>query len=115
MANAQKTVALIFGIVLLVIGVWGLFTDSILGFGVNILQSVLHIIAGIFGVYVGLKGEGPGYNATIGWIGIVLAVLGFIPGAKDLLADLLNVNMATTWLHLVVGVILLAVYYGAEK
>ena len=69
MANVQKTYALILGIVLFVIGVWGFFSMSILGiFGVNIWQSVLHVIAGIFGVYVGTKGEGKSFNSTIGWI-----------------------------------------------
>lgn len=116
MANTQKTFALVLGIVLLLVGIWGFFTDSILGiFGVNVAQSVLHVIAGIFGVYVGTKGMGSGYNSSIGWIGIVLAVLGFVPGAKDLLMSLLNINMATTYLHLVIGVVALGVYYTADK
>ena len=50
MANTQKMFALIVGIVLALIGVWGFFTDSILGiFGVNAFQSVLNIIAGAIG------------------------------------------------------------------
>lgn len=115
MANTQKTFALIVGIVLLIIGVWGLFQKSVLGFGVNSAQSVLHIIAAAFGIYVGTKGAGPGFNKTIGWIGIVLGILGFIPGIKTQLANLLNVNMATTGLHLVVGIIALLVGYGVKK
>ncbi|MEK6890097.1 MAG: DUF4383 domain-containing protein [Nanoarchaeota archaeon] len=115
MANTQKTFALVLGIVLLLVGVWGFFTDSILGIGVNAAQSVLHVIAGIFGIYVGTKGMGPGYNSSIGWIGIVLAVLGFVPYTAALLGTLLNVNMATTWLHLAIGVVALGVYYSADK
>jgi|SRR3989344_2154698 len=112
MANVQKTYALILGIVLFVIGVWGFFSMSILGiFGVNIWQSVLHVIAGIFGVYVGTKGEGKGFNSTIGWIGLVLGILGFIPSVDTLLLSWLNINAATTWLHLVIGVVSLAVYF----
>lgn len=115
MAQVQKTYALILGIVLAVVGIWGLFTQSILGlFGVNTTQSVLHIIAAIFGIYVGTKGEGPGYNSSIGWIGIVLAVLGFIPQTGALLLQYLNVNTATTWLHAVIGVVSLIVAYTAE-
>ena len=115
MANAQKTFALIVGIVLLIIGVWGLFQENVLGFGVNVTQSVLHIIAAAFGIYVGTKGAGPGFNKSIGWIGLVLGVLGFIPGTDTLLADLLNVNNATTGLHIVVGIIALIVGYGVKK
>lgn len=122
MAGVQKTFALVVGLVLLIIGLWGLFigTGNLWGaFGVNVLQSILHIIAGVFGVYVGTKGEGPGFNASIGWIGVVLGVLGFIPAighsSGDLLNSLLNINPAITWLHLVVGVVALVVYYGAKK
>ena len=116
MAKVQKTFALILGIVLLIIGIWGLFTNSILGiFGVNIAQSVLHIIAGAFGLYVGTKGKGPGYNLTIGWIGIVLGILGYIPSIDTLLNSLLNINIATTWLHIVVGVISLIVGYSVKE
>ncbi|MDO8564286.1 MAG: DUF4383 domain-containing protein [Nanoarchaeota archaeon] len=118
MANTQKTFALVLGIVLLLVGVWGLFLGpdgNILSIGVNVPQSVLHVIGGIFGIYVGTKGMGPGYNSSIGWIGIVLAVLGFVPYTAKLLDTLLNVNMATTWLHLVIGVVALGVYYSADK
>ena len=119
MANVQKTFAWVLGIVLLIIGVWGLFTKDIIGFGVNPAQSVLHIIAGIFGIYVGLKGQGPGYNKTIGWIGVVLGILGFIPSvghdAKGLLMQYLNINMQTSVLHLVIGVIALIVAYSIKE
>jgi hypothetical protein len=112
----QKTYALVLGIVLGIVGIWGFFTQSILGiFGVNTFQSILHVIAGLFGIYVGTKGEGPGYNATIGWIGVILAVLGFIPATASFLVSLLNINIATTWLHLVIGIVSLLVYFAVEE
>jgi hypothetical protein len=111
--GTQKTYALVLGIVALVIGIWGFFTSSILNiFGVNALQSVVHVIAGIFGIYVGTKGEGPGFNGSLGWVSLVLAILGFV--ASGFMASFLGVNTATTWLHLVVGVVSLIVFYGAE-
>ncbi|MEK6825735.1 MAG: DUF4383 domain-containing protein [Nanoarchaeota archaeon] len=119
MANVQKTFALILGIILLIIGVWGLFQSNILGFGVNPAQSILHIIAAIFGIYVGMKGEGPGFNKSIGWIGIVLGVLGFIPSvgheAEGLLMQWFNINMQTSVLHLVIGVIALVIAYAVKE
>ena len=119
MANVQKTFALILGIVLLIIGVWGLFTEDILGFGVNATQSVLHIIAGIFGIYVGTKGAGTGFNTSIGWIGLVLGILGFIPsvGHADggLLMTWFNINAQTSVLHIVIGVIALIVAYAVKE
>ena len=116
MANVQKTFALVLGIVLLAVGVWGFFTDSILGiFGVNALQSVLHVIAGLFGLYVGTSGAGKGYNLTIGGIGIVLAVLGFVSTTAGLLAQYLGINQATTVLHLTIGVVSLLVAYTVKS
>lgn len=117
--GAQKTFALVLGIILVIVGLAG-FIGGGLGivrdgiFGTNATQDVLHIIAGAFGIYVGTKGKGPGYNRTIGWIGIVLAVLGFIPGINDLLLTYLNINTAITVLHLVIGVVALWVGYKAS-
>lgn len=119
MINIQKTFALVLGLVLLIIGVWGFFlpggtTGEILRlFGVNLSQSILHVIAGAFGIYVGTKGMGRGYNISIGWIGIVLGILGFV--LKDLLADLLNINTEITILHLVIGIVSLGVCYLVKE
>ena len=116
MANTQKTYALLLGIILAVIGIWGLFTNNILGiFGVNTFHSILHLIAGAFGIYVGTRGEGPTYNMTIGWIGVALAILGWIPGINTLLVNLINLSPGDNWLHIVIGVVSLGVYYGASK
>ena len=63
------------------------------------------MIAAVFGIYAGTKGDGTTYSM----------VLGFVPGATELLASLLNINMAITWLHLAIGVVTLGVAYGAGK
>ena len=116
MGDVHKTYALILGIVLGIVGLWGFFSSSILGlFGVNALQSVLHLIAGGFGIYAGTKGEGHQYTMVIGWIAIILGVLGFIPGASGLLLSLFNVNSATSVLHLAIGVVSLGLLYGVKK
>ena len=119
MASTQKTFALILGIVLALVGIIGFFDNPLVGdtgfFGTNTFQDVLHIIAGLFGIWVGTKGEGPGYNMTIGWIGIVLAVLGFIPAVSELLSSYLNINTNITVLHLVIGIVALLVYYATSK
>jgi hypothetical protein len=120
MADTQKTFATVLGIVLLVVGLAG-FVSGGLGivregfFGTNAAQDVLHIIGGLLGIWFGTKGAGSGYNLTIGWIGIVLAVLGFIPGIKEMLMTYLNVNTNISVLHAVIGVVALLVYYKAER
>lgn len=117
--GAQKTFALILGLVLLLVGILGFFDNALVGdsglFGTNTFQDVLHLIAGAFGVYAGTKGRGQGYNMTIGWIGIALGVLGFIPGISGLLLDLLNINTAITVLHLAIGIVCLLVCYSGRK
>ena len=118
--GTQKTFALILGIVLVIVGIAG-FIPGGLGlvrdgyFGTNPFHDVLHIIAGACGIYAGTKGRGQGYNMIIGWIGVALAILGFIPGVKDLLLQYLKINTAITVLHLVLGIIALLVYYSASK
>lgn len=114
--SIKKTYALVLGIVLAIVGILGLFTEAILGiFGVNLFQSVLHLVAAGFGIYAGTKGDGMSYSMIIGYIGVALAVLGFIPGVKDLLLTLLNINTATTLLHLVIGAVSLAVHYAVKE
>ncbi len=119
MANTQKTYALILGIVLLLVGILGFFSNPLVGeegyFGTNNYQNILHLIAGAFGVYAGTKGRGKGYNATIGWIGVALGILGFIPGLDDIFLQLLNINTQITVLHLVLGAISLVVFYAVKK
>ena len=114
--NVQKTYALVLGLVLAIVGVWGLFSDSILGlFNVNLYQSILYLVAAAFGIYAGVKGTGHTYNLVLGWIAFVLAVLGYVPVAKDLLLEFLNINIWTTYLHLAIGVLSLAVYYATKN
>ena len=116
MADVRKTYGLILGIVLGVVGLWGFLTNSILGiFGVNTLQSVLHLIAAVTGIYAGTKGDGLSYAMVIGWIGVLLGILGFVPATAGLLMQYFNINMAITWLHLVIGIVSLGVHYGAGK
>lgn len=120
MYNVQKGYALILGLVLLILAILGFIlpggTGEILGlFGVNYFQSVLHLIAAGFGIYAGIKGRGSGYNMTIGWIGIALGIIGFIPVISGLLLQYLNINTNISVLHLAVGIISLGVYYLAKK
>ncbi|MEK6819546.1 MAG: DUF4383 domain-containing protein [Nanoarchaeota archaeon] len=119
MANTQKTFALILGIVLLLVGILGFIDNPLVGdagfFGTNTIQDVLHLIGGVFGIYAGTKGQGKGYNMILGWIGLVLGILGFIPGIDSLFAQLLNINTEITVLHLVIGIVCLGVYYMSKK
>jgi len=120
MANTQKTFATVLGVVLLVVGLAGLVGGlGIVGpdgiFGTNMLHDVLHIIAGVWGIWIGTKGMGFGYNKVIGWIAILLAVLGFIPGVKEMMMTYLGADMAIAYLHAVIGIVALLVYHKGSR
>lgn len=116
--GTRKTFALVLGIVLAIVGILGFFNNGIVGdngyFGTNTSQDVLHLIAAAFGIYAGTKGMGDTYNKTIGWISLVLGIIGFIPGINTFLLNLLNINTEITVLHLVIGVVCLWVGYKTK-
>ncbi len=119
MASTQKTYALILGIVLLLVGILGFFSNPIVGmdgyFTTNMYQNILHVVVGLIGIYCGTKTMGKGFNMWTGWIALIVGILGFVPVASDQLASLLNINSAISILHVVIGIVSLAVYYMAEK
>jgi len=108
-ADAQKTYAMVLGVVLALVGVLGFFNEMVLGyFGVNTLQSVIHLVGGVLLLWM----AGRTANLWLGWLGLIVAVLGFV--APAFMASLLNINMAITYLHLAIGVVSLGVAYGAN-
>ena len=119
MASTQKIFALVLGVVLLLVGILGFIGNPLVGdagyFTTNTTQDILHIIAGLIGIWVGTMGSGPGFNISLGWIALVLGAIGFIPGAKELLLQYLNINTNITILHVVIGIVTLGVYYMTDK
>ena len=104
------------GAVLVLVGLLGFFNNPILGlFGVNTAQNLLHIVGGALGLWLATKGSAKAYNQWLGIIAAVVAVLGFVPGAKDLLASIFNINMAITYLHAGIAVVSLGVAYGVKE
>ena len=89
-----------------------IFTSNIIGFGVNVYQSILHIIGGGLGVWLASKNKPKGYNMWLGYIAVVVVLLGFIVPSLN---SLLNINMATTWLHVVIAVASLIVAFGTKE
>ena len=116
MADTQKMVAQIVGIVLTVVGVAGFFvTDSLLGFGVNGAHNVIHLLSGLLGVGAGFYAAGQwarDYNKWLGVVYLAVAVLGFFWAG---FAGWLNINAADNILHLVLGVVLAGVGFGVNE
>ena len=124
-----RTMALIFGIVFLAIGILGFFPNfleppvagrdlafehghgQLLGlFPVNTLHNIVHIVFGIWGLaaYRSLGGA-RGYFRAVAIIYAVLAVMGLIPGL-DTTFGLVPLYGNDVWLHILLA--LVAAYFG---
>lgn len=106
-----KTLAIVFGVVFVVVGLLGFVSNPIVGemglFVTNGLHNIVHLLVGVIllGVAFGSPMSSGMALKIFGIVYIILAVLGFVlPG--DMLLGLVSVNMADHWLHLVLGVIL---------
>jgi hypothetical protein len=105
---------MVFGWVLVVLGVLGFIGNPIVGngafFHADMMHNIIHIIIG--GILLWAAYSMPAKaGAAMKWIGIIfliLAILGFVlvSGTGSLLG-LAEVNGADNWLHLVLGAVLL--------
>jgi hypothetical protein len=95
------------GVVLLGLGLWGMFTGGdpheISIFEVNALHNVLHIVTGAFAIIAGLSGgRAPAILCLVlGAIYGLASVLGFFGVAP--LVNALTLNAADNWFHLAIG------------
>lgn len=115
-----KTLALVFGIVFVIVGLLGFVSNPLVGanglFMTNGLHDIVHLLFGIILIWAsrGSQARSVSWLKILGVVYLVLAVLGFLlaPSGPSLLG-LVTVNMADHWLHVVLGVVLLlAAYMG---
>jgi hypothetical protein len=113
-----KTLATVFGVVFLLVGVLGfvpgITNDSqmLLGiFHVNAVHNIIHLLSGAFALYAGMTSMDYAklYFRIFGVVYLLVAILGFYYGDKDVLG-FISSNMADTWLHVVIAVV--ALYAG---
>ena len=118
-ADVQKTYAMALGAVLLLVGLIGFFSAPIFGiFGVNTAQNVLHLFAGVLGLWLGSKGSGKGFNTWTGIIAAVVGILWFVPGTGGdvgFLASIFNINAMISYLHLAIAAVSLLVAFGTKE
>lgn len=103
---SQKQFATWLGVILLVVGLWGLFNGSMMWFQVNSTHNWVHIISGILGLLAGLTAAGAyagTFNKVFGVVYLLVAILGFI--GVGAIVNLLMLNTADNWLHLVIGLV----------
>lgn len=124
MTNIQRTVAMLFGIVFVLIGVLGFVPALVPGgallgiFDVNPLHSIVHLLFGVLGIAAASTGMGRMYNRVVGVVYFALALLGFIPALiiGGNLLGLVSINLADNLLHLVIGAVLIIVgFFVADR
>ena len=102
------------GIILIVLGVVGLITKTVLGVDVSGLHTWIHLISGVVLAYFGFTGTSTKVGAqAFGVIYTLVAVLGFIGGATVLILGI-NTSMLYNLIHLVAGVAGLYAGFGKE-
>lgn len=109
-----KTLAIVFGIVFVLVGILGFMGSPIAGpmgiFQTNTLHDLVHLLFGI--ILLAVAFMAPAKSASwlkiLGVVYLLLAVLGLlmIPGGGMLLG-LVLMNSADHWLHLVLGIVLI--------
>lgn len=117
-----KTFGLLFGIVFLAVGILGFVPgvtkdEMLLGiFHVNTAHSVVHIVSGAIFLFASMAGAGAArlWFQIFGLIYAVVAILGFMNPNGPLIGAISN-NSATTWLHVVLAVAMLAIGFGTAK
>lgn len=105
----NRTVAAVLGVVYLAAGVAGFISDSPLFsiFPVNTLHNIVHLVFGAALLYgVMNTAMATNINRTIGAILVVLGILGFVSADGF---GIVPLGGADIWLHLVSGIILLAI------
>jgi len=117
--DPQKLFALLFGLVLVVVGVLGFVPQVVSGdglllgfFGINALHNAVHILTGLLGLVLGYYAGGASlFNKVGGVLYLAVFLVGTI--ALALGSELyLNLNWADNVLHLALGLLVGAVGFG---
>lgn len=117
-----KTLALVFGYVFLIVGILGFFSNPIVGqsgiFHTDLNHNIVHLLSGIIFLWVGYAAASKAGTVMkiFGVVYLLVAVLGFVlaPNGGSILG-LIDTNVADTYLHVVLGVVILLAGIKASK
>src|SRR6476659_6821963 len=108
-----KTMAVLFGLVFLVVGILGFVPavtkdEMLLGiFHVNAAHNCVHLLSGVVALVCGMMGVGASrtYFKIFGLVYGAVAVMGFLNPGDTMLLGLISNNMADTWLHVAIAAV----------
>lgn len=115
----QSDVAKAFGFAFLVVGILGFIPNPIASpdgiFEVNAVHNVVHLLSGLLALAAGYSSDenhAKAYNVGFGVVYALVTVLGFL--GVGFVVDLLALNTADNFLHLLFTVILLGAGLSIE-
>lgn len=123
--SLNQTLALVFGAVYALVGILGFFVSgdvdfagedgaSLLGFDVNGLHNVVHLLIGVALLAASrTHAAARSANLAIGAVYVLLGILG--PFINDTGADIIGLNGADHFLHLASGILLVGVALAGDK
>lgn len=115
-AGPSGTFAMVVGAFLLIEGIWGFFSPVVFGvLTTNPLHAAIHVLLGIAGIWTGLKGGSRGFCLFLGALLLSVGIFWYVPVLGDLVRSLLNVNLAVTYLNIVVGLVSLIVGFVSGR
>lgn len=109
-----KTLAIVFGIIFVLAGLLGFVGNSLVGSGAlfeaDAAHNLVHLVFGLILLAVALwsAAQSALWLKIIGAIYLVVALLGFMTASSGSLLGIVAINDADNWLHLVLGIALLA-------
>jgi hypothetical protein len=106
MTHSKGTSGFLLGVgaLLIVEGIWGMFSDQVFGLlTINLTRAAIHLALGIGAIIAARRGRPLGYLTTLGGILLAVAVLWSIPASRDLLTNILAVNQAGAVVNAVLG------------
>lgn len=120
----SKTIAIVFGVVFVLVGLLGMFVPNpLVGagalFDTNMAHDIVHLLFGIILLIVAFTApmKSALWLKILGVVYLIVALLGFLMApAGGMLLGLIETNDADHWLHILLGVVLLvAGFMGGKK
>ena len=118
-----KSMAVLFGIVFLVVGILGFVPavtkdQMLLGiFHVNTAHNCVHLLSGVVALFCGMAGVGASrmYFRIFGLVYAAVAIMGFLNPGDTMLLGLISNNTADTWLHVAIAAVSLLLGFMPAK
>ncbi len=110
--SATSIFAILIGVFLVMEGIWGLTSEVVFGIlTTNLTHAIIHLVLGMVGIIAGWMGRARGFCIFLGILLLAVGLLRFVPGASELIVQILNVNIAVAWVNIVIGAIALIVSF----